>query len=134
MVAGRANDIKPFIVMDVLEKACELECQGENIVHLEVGEPDFDTPDCVKAAVIQAIEEGFTHYTHSLGLLELREAICDYYTHSYGVNLDPEQVLVTSGSSPAIFMLFAGLLEAGDQVIISSYQNYIDQDMIEIKK
>ena len=130
MVAGRANDIKPFIVMDVLEKACELECQGENIVHLEVGEPDFDTPDCVKAAVIQAIEEGFTHYTHSLGLLELREAICDYYTHSYGVNLDPEQVLVTSGSSPAIFMLFAGLLEAGDQVIISDphyacYPNFI---------
>jgi len=130
MVAGRANDIKPFIVMDVLEKACELECQGENIVHLEVGEPDFDTPDCVKAAVIQAIEEGFTHYTHSLGLLELREAICDYYAHSYEVNLDPEQVLVTSGSSPAIFMLFAGLLEAGDQVIISDphyacYPNFI---------
>lgn len=130
MVARRADDIKPFIVMDVLEKACELECRGENIVHLEVGEPDFDTPDCVKSAVIQAIKEGFTHYTHSLGLLELREAICDYYARSYGVDLDPEQILVTSGSSPAIFMLFAALLEAGDQVIISDphyacYPNFI---------
>lgn len=130
MVARRADDIKPFIVMDVLEKACELECRGENIVHLEVGEPDFDTPDCVKTAVIQAIKEGFTHYTHSLGLLELREAICDYYARSYGVDLDPEQILVTSGSSPAIFMLFAALLEAGDQVIVSDphyacYPNFI---------
>ena len=130
MVARRAEDIKPFIVMDVLEKACELECQGEEIVHLEVGEPDFDTPDCVKTAAMQAIEEGFTHYTHSLGMLELREAICDYYARTYRVDLDPEQILVTSGSSPAIFMLFAALLDAGDQVIISDphyacYPNFI---------
>jgi len=130
MVARRAEEIKPFIVMDVLEKACELECQGEEIIHLEVGEPDFDTPDCVKAAATQAIEEGFTHYTHSLGLLELREAICDYYAKVYQVDLDPEQILVTSGSSPAIFMIFSALLEAGDQVIISDphyacYPNFI---------
>jgi aspartate/methionine/tyrosine aminotransferase len=95
-----------------------------------VGEPDFDTPDCVKAAATQAIEEGFTHYTHSLGLLELREAICDYYAKVYQVDLDPEQVLVTSGSSPAIFMVFSALLETGDQVIISDphyacYPNFI---------
>jgi aspartate/methionine/tyrosine aminotransferase len=130
MVARRAELIKPFIVMDVLEKACELECQGEEIVHLEVGEPDFDTPDCVKTAATKAIEEGFTHYTHSLGLLELREAICDYYAKVYQVSLDPEQILVTSGSSPAIFMIFSALLEAGDQVIISDphyacYPNFI---------
>ena len=130
MVARRAEEIKPFIVMDVLEKACELECRGEEIIHLEVGEPDFDTPDCVKVAATRAIEEGFTHYTHSLGLLELREAICEYYANDYRVNLDPDQILVTSGSSPAIFMLFAALLEAGDQVVISDphyacYPNFI---------
>ena len=130
MVARRAEEIKPFIVMDVLEKACELECRGEEIIHLEVGEPDFDTPDCVKAAATQAIQEGFTHYTHSLGLLELREAICDYYAKVYQVDLDPGQILVTSGSSPAIFMVFSALLEAGDQVIISDphyacYPNFI---------
>ena len=63
MVARRAEQIKPFIVMDVLEKACELECRGQDIIHLEVGEPDFDTPYCVKEAAIAAIKEGFTHYT-----------------------------------------------------------------------
>jgi aspartate/methionine/tyrosine aminotransferase len=120
-----------FIVMDVLEKACELECQGKNIVHLEVGEPDFDTPECVKRAACQALEEGFTHYTHSLGMLELREAICEHYYNTYKVHVDPDCVLVTSGSSPAIFMIFSALLESGDQVIISDphyacYPNFIN--------
>jgi (5-formylfuran-3-yl)methyl phosphate transaminase len=130
MVAKRAAQIKPFIVMDVLERACDLECRGEDIVHLEVGEPDFDTPNCVKKAAVAAIDEGFTHYTHSLGLLELREAIGEYYHRTYRVKVEPEQVLVTSGTSPAIFMLFAALLEAGDEVILSNphyacYPNFI---------
>ena len=72
MVSKRARDISSFIVMDVLEKACELECAGRDIVHLEVGEPDFDTPESVKRAACRALEDGHTHYTHSLGLLELR--------------------------------------------------------------
>jgi aspartate/methionine/tyrosine aminotransferase len=130
LVAKRAQEISSFIVMDVLEKACELECQGKDIVHLEVGEPDFDTPECVKRAAGQALVEGFTHYTHSLGMLELREAICEYYYNTYKVIVDPDCVLVTSGSSPAIFMIFSALLEAGDQVIISDphyacYPNFI---------
>jgi len=130
MVAKRAKEISSFIVMDVLEKACDMACQGKDIVHLEVGEPDFDTPDCVKAAASKALEEGFTHYTHSLGLLELRDAICTYYQTTYGVHVDPGQVLVTSGSSPAIFMVFSALLESGDQVILSDphyacYPNFI---------
>ena len=119
-----------FIVMDVLERACTLECEGKDIVHLEVGEPDFDTPECVKKAVCQALDDGFTHYTHSLGMLELREAICQYYHDTYGVSVDPDQVAVTSGSSPAIFMTFAALLEPSDQVILSDphyacYPNFI---------
>ena len=120
-----------FIVMDVLEKACEMECRGVDIVHLEVGEPDFDTPQCVKQAVIEALDDGFTHYTHSLGMLALREAISAYYLEKYKVTVDPEQIIVTSGSSPAIFMLFAALLEADDEVIISDphyacYPNFIN--------
>ena len=116
--------------MDVLEKACEMAAQGKDIIHLEVGEPDFDTPACVKTAACKALDEGFTHYTHSLGLLDLREAICVYYRETYNVHIDPEQILVTSGSSPAIFMLFSALLESGDQVIISDphyacYPNFI---------
>ncbi|GAB6904467.1 putative aspartate aminotransferase 2 [Desulfosarcina cetonica] len=130
MASKRTEEMTSFIVMDVLERACELECQGKDIVHLEVGEPDFDTPECVKAAACKALADGSTHYTHSLGLLELREAICEYYHDTYGVTVDPDQVVVTSGTSPAIFMTFAALLEAGDEVILSDphyacYPNFI---------
>ncbi|MBC2711426.1 MAG: pyridoxal phosphate-dependent aminotransferase [Desulfosarcina sp.] len=130
MASKRTEEMTSFIVMDVLERACALECEGKNIIHLEVGEPDFDTPECVKAAACKALDEGFTHYTHSLGMLELREAICEYYYDTYGVNVDPDQVVVSSGSSPAIFMIFSALLEPGDQVILSDphyacYPNFI---------
>lgn len=130
MASKRTEEMTSFIVMDVLERACELECEGKDIVHLEVGEPDFDTPECVKEAACKALRDGFTHYTHSLGILELREAICEYYHATYGVTVDPDQVVVTSGTSPAIFMTFAALLEAGDQVILSDphyacYPNFI---------
>jgi aspartate/methionine/tyrosine aminotransferase len=84
-----------------------------------VGEPDFDTPACVKEAACRALEDGQTHYTHSLGIVELREAICGYYQDKYRVTVDPGQIVVTAGCSPAIFMTFAALLEAGDEVILS---------------
>ena len=130
MISKRTEEITSFIVMDVLERANEMERQGVHIIHLEVGEPDFDTPACVKNAACRALEDGHTHYTHSLGLFELREAICDYYSSSYGVSVDPGQVIVTSGSSPAIFLVFSALLDPGDEVIISDphyacYPNFI---------
>jgi len=130
MISERTREIKPFIVMDVLEKAHSMERAGIHVVHLEVGEPDFDTPQCIKDAAIRALQAGYTHYTHSLGLMELREAICRHYRHRYGVAVEPEQVVVTSGTSPAMFMLFAALLEPGDKVIISDphyacYPNFI---------
>ena len=130
MITKRAEEIRPFIVMDVLERAQELESQGEHIIHLEVGEPDFDTPACVRAAGERAIREGKTHYTHSQGLLELRQAICENYLKRYGVEITPEQVIVTSGTSPAMLLIFGALLEAGDEVIISDphyacYPNFI---------
>jgi len=130
MISRRTDEMTSFIVMDVLEKACEMECRGENVVHLEVGEPDFDTPACVKAAVCQALEDGHTHYTHSLGMPALREAVCEYYGYTYGVTVDPDQVVITSGTSPAMFLTFSTLLETGDEVIISDphyacYPNFI---------
>jgi len=130
MITKRAEEIRPFIVMDVLERAQELESQGEHVIHLEVGEPDFDTPACVRAAGERAIREGKTHYTHSQGLLELRQAICEDYLKRYGVEITPEQVIVTSGTSPAMLLIFGALLEAGDEVIISDphyacYPNFI---------
>ena len=130
MIAKRAADMTSFIVMDVLEKAHEMERNGIDVIHLEVGEPDFDTPPCVKDAAAKALKDGHTHYTHSLGMIALREAICEYYADTYGVNISPDQVIVTSGTSPAMFMLFAALLEEKDEVIISDphyacYPNFI---------
>jgi len=119
-----------FIVMDVLERANEMERAGDHVIHLEVGEPDFDTPPCVKEAACRALQDGHTHYTHSLGMYELREAICEYYGATYNVSVEPDQVIVTSGSSPAIFLVFSAMLEKDDEVIISDphyacYPNFI---------
>ncbi|CAB5120379.1 Valine--pyruvate aminotransferase (EC [Olavius algarvensis associated proteobacterium Delta 3] len=130
MTTERLRDITSFIVMDVLERAHEMERRGIDVIHLEVGEPDFDTPACVKAAACQALENGHTHYTHSMGILELREAICEHYADAYGVSVAPDQVVVGSGTSPVMFVMFAALLEIGDEVIISDphyacYPNFI---------
>lgn len=130
MVAKKSSEIPPFIVMEVMEKASAMEREGENIIHLEVGEPDFDTPECIKEAAIRAIREGKTHYTHSLGLLELREAIAEHYHGKYGVEVNPDHVLVTSGTSPAMLLLFMSLLDPGDEVILPNpyyacYPNFI---------
>jgi len=129
-IPNRLRDITAFIVMDVLEKAHEMERQGINVIHLEVGEPDFDTPSCVKEAACKALQDGHTHYTHSLGKIELREAVCEHYSDKYGVSVDPGQVVITSGTSPAMFSLCAVLLEKGDQIIVSDphyacYPNFI---------
>ena len=130
MISKKSSKIQPFIVMEVMEKAAEMERKGEHIIHLEVGEPDFDTPQCIKDAAIEAIKAGKTHYTHSLGLIELREAVAEYYHHQYGVSICPEQILVTSGTSPAMLLAFFALLEPGDEVILSDphyacYPNFV---------
>ncbi|WP_205461802.1 pyridoxal phosphate-dependent aminotransferase [Mangrovibacterium lignilyticum] len=130
MTASRVKEINPFIVMEVLEKAHAMEKEGKSIIHLEVGEPDFDIPVCVKEAVCNALNGGRTHYTHSLGDPELRQAIADQYQQEYGVTVDPDQIIVTSGSSPAILMALSVLCETGDEVIISDpayacYDNFI---------
>ena len=121
-VASKAVEIPPFIVMDVLERAQKMEREeGSAVIHLEVGEPDFETPACVIEATIHAMKAGRTHYTHSLGLLELREALAEYYLQKYRVTISPDQIVVTSGTSPAMLLLFAAVLEAGDQVILSNW-------------
>ena len=131
IVSKRAREIPPFIVMDVLERAHELERKGHDIIHLEIGEPDFPTPECICEAGAEAIRRGETHYTHSLGIIELREAICDHYLSKYRVNITPDQVIVTSGTSPAMLMTFSAVLEQGDEIIISNphypcYPNFVN--------
>ncbi len=120
MISKKAQEIPPFIVMDVLEKAQELERAGESVIHLEVGEPDFDTPECIKEAAFRAICDGKTHYTHSLGLIDLREAICEDYWKRYRVKVSPDQILIASGTSPAMLLLFSALLDPGDEIILSN--------------
>jgi len=119
-IAERAAKIPPFIVMEVLERAHELEREGRRIIHLEIGEPDSPTPSCICEAAAKAIREGRTHYTHSLGIIELREGISRHYEEKYGVKVHPDQVVVTSGTSPALFMIFSVLLESEDEIIISN--------------
>ena len=130
MISSRTKDISSFIVMDVLEKASEMEHRGIKVIHLEVGEPDFDTPQCARDAAIKALNDGHTHYTHSLGLLELREAICEYYSNTYNVTITPDQIVICSGTSPAISLMLSAVTEKGDEIIISDphyacYPNFI---------
>jgi (5-formylfuran-3-yl)methyl phosphate transaminase len=130
LVSQRAREITPFIAMDVLETAQVMERSGDTIIHLEVGEPDFDTPACIKEAAIRALRDGKTHYTDSRGIIELREAVSDHYFRQYGVSVSPDQVIITSGTSPAMFMVFSALIEPGQEIIISNphyacYPNFI---------
>ena len=118
-VTRKASSISPFIAMDVMEKAQQLEKEGYDIIHLEVGEPDFETPRPIKEAAINAIQQGDTHYTNSMGKKELRDEIVRYYQRKYQVDILPEQIIVTSGTSPAMYLIFAALLEPGDEVILS---------------
>jgi len=111
MISHRTREMTPFIVMDVLERAHEMERQGVHMIHLEVGEPDFDTPQCIKDAACKALNNGHTHYTHSLGMIELRETISEHYLKTYGVSVDPDQIVISSGTSPAMFVMFSSLLE-----------------------
>ena len=130
VIAKRAQEIGPFIVMEVMERAQKLEAKGEHLIHLEVGEPDFPTPACIQEAMARAVKDGMTGYTHSLGILPLREAIAEHYHARYGVHVSPDRILVTAGTSPAMWMVFAALLEQDDQVILSDphyacYPNFI---------
>lgn len=130
-IASRLIDFRSFIVMDILERASVLESQGQDIIHLEIGEPDFDTPQCIKEAGMQAIKKGETHYTHSQGILELRKAICQHYMNKYAVHVNPDQIIVTSGTSPALLLIFSTLLDPGDTIIVSNpyypcYPNVIE--------
>jgi (5-formylfuran-3-yl)methyl phosphate transaminase len=129
-VSRRAQAIRPFVVMDVVARAKELEASGRDIVHLEIGDPDFPTPEVIARACELAIQQGSTHYTQSLGLPDLRDAVRDHYSRTYGVTIDSADVVVTQGTSPAMLLLFGALLDPGDEVIMPdpcypAYPNYV---------
>ena len=129
-LARRVREIEPFLAVEVAERAGALERRGVDVVHLEYGEPDFDAPPVVRDALEKALKDGRARYTHSLGIIELREAIAEHYARTYGVSVSPEQILVTPGTSPAMLLLFGHLLDAGDEVVLSNpyyacYPNFI---------
>jgi len=131
MICQKAKKITPFHVMEVLERAKELERNGRNIIHLEIGEPDFPTAPHICQAATSALWSGETKYTHSLGLAQLRESIAEYYNMKFKLELKPGQIIVTSGTSPALLLVFMCILEHGDEVIMSNpyyacYPNFVE--------
>lgn len=130
-LSKRAGLLRPFVVMDVVARAKELEATGRDIVRLEIGDPDLPTPAIVTRAAEAAMEAGDTGYTQSLGLPTLREAVAAHYASGYGVTVDPAHIVVTQGTSPAMLLLFGAVLDPGDEVIISdpcypAYPNYVN--------
>ena len=100
-IAGRMKDISPFYVMELLQRARELQSQGEDIIHMEIGEPDFPTPEGIVRAGIDHIRTGQVKYTPEAGLPELREKIAEYYQERYSVYVEKERIFITPGASGA---------------------------------
>jgi aspartate/methionine/tyrosine aminotransferase len=119
LVATRMNDVAPFHVIDILTRAKRLEAEGRDIVHMEVGEPDFPTPPAIIAAAQAAIVNGKTTYTPALGIPELREAIADYYQSRYGVTVPASRVIVTAGASGGLLLALACLAEPGKEWLLT---------------
>jgi aspartate/methionine/tyrosine aminotransferase len=118
-LAQRMTHIEPFHVMALLARARALEAQGRSIVHMEIGEPDFPTPRPICAAGIAALERGDLFYTPALGLPELRSAIAAFYRTRYGVDVSPERIAVTAGSSGALLLTLGVLIDPGAEVLVS---------------
>ncbi len=116
-LADRMNRLGTESAFEVLARAKALEAQGREIVHLEIGEPDFDTPPHIIEAAIKALRDGYTHYTPSAGLPVVRQAIAEHVSRSRGVEVRPEQVVVTPGAKPIMFFTMLALLQPGDEAI-----------------
>jgi aspartate/methionine/tyrosine aminotransferase len=139
-LTGRIQKITPFYVMELLEKARYMESKGEDIVHMEVGEPGFPTPSFIKKEAIQAIMDDRTFYTHSLGIPELRARVAQYYLETYHENISADRIIITNGTSGAFLLLFGALFEQGSLLAISDpgypcYKNiaiFVDTDTLQI--
>jgi len=126
MVSQRAADVTPFMAMDVLERANEL----DDVIHLEVGEPDFSPPERVTETAVESLRAGHTNYTAARGKPELRRAIAAHYDREYDVDVDPDRIVVTPGTSPALLLAMAALVDPGDEVVLTDphyacYPNFV---------
>jgi aspartate/methionine/tyrosine aminotransferase len=130
-LAGRMSRLGTETAFEVLNKARALERQGKSIIHLEIGEPDFDTPSNVVEAGVDALHNGWTHYGPSAGLPELRQTIADYVGRTRGVQVSPEEVVVVPGGKPIIFFVITALIDEGDEVIYPNPGFPIYESMIQ---
>ena len=118
-ISRRMSEIEPFHVMELLARAKALEAQGRSIIHMEIGEPDFPTPEPVVRAGIRALEKGEVFYTPAPGLPQLREAIAAFYASRYGVKVPASRIVVTTGASAALLLACAALIDPGDEVLLA---------------
>ncbi len=131
LLARRMSRLGTETAFEVLNKARALERQGKSIIHLEIGEPDFDTPANVVEAAVDALHKGWTHYGPSAGLPELRQTIADYVSRTRGVKVTPEEVVVVPGGKPIIFFTILALIDEGDEVIYPNPGFPIYESMIQ---
>jgi len=118
-LANRMAHIEPFHVMSLLARARQLEAQGRKVVHMEIGEPDFVTPDPVIKAAEDALKKGFTHYTPAIGLALLREKIAEHYQNKFNAIVNPDQIIITPGASGALLLSLGVLVNPGETVAMS---------------
>ena len=128
LAASRRSAVEPFLAMDVLREAGALEAQGRSIMHLEVGEPGAPPPEPVRAAAIAALQGGRVGYTDALGRASLRARIARHYGETYNVDVAPQRVVVTTGSSGGFILSFLALFDAGDRVAVAApgYPAYVN--------
>lgn len=127
-IAARMDRMAPSGIRKVNEKALAMERAGEHVIHFEIGRPDFDTPEYIKKAAVQALSEGKVHYTSNFGLMELRQAIADKLKRENNVDYKATEVLVTVGLSEAVFAVLATILNEGDEILVPDpvWLNYIN--------
>ena len=128
----RAAGIRPFYVMDLLARAGQLESEGRSVLHLEVGEPDFPTPQPIIDAGIRALRQLKTHYTPALGLPELRQSIAGYYLQKFNINIDARRIIVTPGASGALQLALSVLVDTGDNVLLTDPGYPCNRNMIRL--
>ena len=132
VLTSRAAEVRPFYVMELLARAGQLEAEGRSVLHLEVGEPDFPTPQPIIDAGIRALRQLKTHYTPALGLPELRRSIAAYYQQKFNVEIDARRVIVTPGASGALQLALSVLVDSGDNVLLTDPGYPCNRNMIKL--
>lgn len=131
-MAARIERIRPFHVMELLRRTRELEAQGRDIVHMEIGEPDFATAAPVVEAGVRALQEGHTHYLPAAGLPQLREAIAEHYADRYEAQIDSRRIFITPGASGALVLAMALVVNPGEEVLLTDPGYPCNRNFVEL--